>query len=275
MENASASSAPPFEIDFYQLVDDAMLAKNRADGNGFGWSWSDVRREWMDATPSAFAYRCLPLTIANQLGWTVTNPIGFTAFWRGSPGPGGIDFRFDANPEFWRSWINDQFGCGIITWNTPFLIRTRPAGSRLLVVGPTNRFKQHCHPLTAMIETDWMTASFTMNWKLMAECESIRFEPDEPLMQLIPLANNVFTDLERAQVSYQRLTDDPATYAAYSAWHEARKDFHAKKRAGDVKPTDWQKDYFRGQDVTGRDAPVMHHTKLVPPKINYKGSTKP
>ena len=37
------------------------------------------KRQWMDDTPEAFAYRCLPLVVANQHGWEVVAPHGLTA----------------------------------------------------------------------------------------------------------------------------------------------------------------------------------------------------
>ena len=95
--------------------------------------WADWQRTWMNNTPQRYAYRCLPLTIVNQTGWWIKNPVGFTAIWRGGTYPGSIEFQFDTSPELWSQWINSQFGEGIITWNTPFLFRTKPEGSRLLV----------------------------------------------------------------------------------------------------------------------------------------------
>ncbi len=74
------------------------------------------------------------------------NPVGFTAIWSGKYEPGNVQFLFDANPGLWTRWINDQFGHGIITWNSPFIFRTRPAGSRLLVCGPINYFKAGVPP---------------------------------------------------------------------------------------------------------------------------------
>ncbi len=236
------------EVMIYQIVDDGMLKKNRSDGSGWEWGWADWQRHWMDATPNRFAYRCLPLTIANQTGWWIRNPVGFTATWRGSSKPGEIDFRFDVSEELWKGWINCQFGEGIITWNTPFLFQTKPAGSRLLVCGPINEFKAFAHPLTALIETDWMTMSFTMNWKLMVPNQPVRFDEGEPLFQAIPLTGNVAADLEGASVSYQRLMDCPEVYKAYQAWDEGRRGFHAQKARGEVKPDGWQKDYFQGRD---------------------------
>ena len=160
---------PQLEVHIYQIRGRPALMKQEPppDGTNRDWCWADWERPWMSQSPQRFAYRCLPLTIANQTGWWILNPIGFTAVWRGESGPGSIEFQFDSTPELWASWINNQFGEGIITWNTPFLFRTKPTGSRLLVCGPVNHFKANVHPLTALIETDWMSMSFTMNYKLL------------------------------------------------------------------------------------------------------------
>jgi hypothetical protein len=45
------------EVEIYQIVDDAMLKPNRADGTGWEWGWADWQRDWMNATPHRYAYR--------------------------------------------------------------------------------------------------------------------------------------------------------------------------------------------------------------------------
>lgn len=40
------------------------------------------RREWMDATPDRYAYRCLPLSIANAHGWVIC--CGGVSVWNGT-----------------------------------------------------------------------------------------------------------------------------------------------------------------------------------------------
>ena len=257
------------EVDIYQIVDDAVLKCNRTDGTGWEWSWSDWHRDWMNATQNRSAYRCLPLTIVNQTGWWIRHPVGFSATWRGDHAPGNIDFQFDIAGDLWKDWINNQFGEGIITWNTPFLFRTRPEGSRLLVCGPANYFKRNAHPLTALIESDWMSMSFTMNWKLMTPGEPVRFEAGEPLFQAIPLRGNACGDLEGASVTFRRLGDDPEMNRAYYEWHQSRKRFHEMKAQGEVKPDEWQKDYFQGRDVSGRELAPSHMTKVKPPQVRF------
>ncbi len=263
----------PFEINIYQIAGDEMLKKHRQDGTGWDWGWAERRREWMDNTANHFAYRCLPLTIANQTGLWVRNPVGFTCVWRGGDGPKTIQFAFDAAGETWSRWIDNQFGNGIVTWNTPFLVRTNPPGSRLLVIGPANYFKSNLHPLTALIETDWLTASFTMNYKLMRPNEVVRFEVGEPLFQAIPLASNICADIEGAVVNYSRLEDHPEVNRAYQEWKKSRDRFHLDKAAGEVAPDAWQKDYFQGTDVAGREMAPDHRTKVVPPRIRFGHGT--
>ena len=260
---------PRLEVEIFQIVNDDMFKGQRADGTGFDWCWADWQRDWMNATPSRFAYRCLPLTIVNQTGWWIKNPVGFTATWHGPTHAGGVEIEYDVDPAFWKDWVNNQFGHGIITWNTPFLFRTRPQGSRLLIIGPANYFKTNAAPLTALIESDWMTMSFTMNWKLMAPNVPTRFEVGDPLFQAIPLAGNTCADLESAAVSYLKLNDNPEVAALYNEWNATRRRFHEQKAKGDVKADEWQKDYFRGRDISGREVAIEHHTKLKPPEIIY------
>jgi Family of unknown function (DUF6065)/Cupin-like domain len=265
-------AARQLELTIYQIIDDAMLKQNRADGTGWDWSWANWQRDWMDASPSRFAYRCLPLTIANQTGLWIKNPVGFTATWLGPERPGSIDFQFDRSADVWRTWITNEFGLGIITWNTPFLFRTKPQGSRLLVCGPANEFKANAHPLTAIIESDWITMSFTMNWKIMNVGEPVRFEMGEPLFQAIPLLSNACADLEGASVTYKKLDDDPDVARAYREWDQSRVRFMERSKAGGVKPDEWQRDYFLGRDASGRQVAPVHMTKVKPPYVRYEGS---
>lgn len=269
--SSPAVGTAKLEVDIYQLVPDDLFKGRRPDGTGWDWSWADWRRDWMEATPNKFAYRCLPLTIANQCGWWIHCPVGITAVWNGNAPPRSVNITFDADPATWSSWVNDQFGQGILTWNIPLMFRTRPAGSRLLVSGPPNRFKHGAQPLTALIESDWMYMSFTMNWKITAPGIPLRFEPGEPIAHLIPLAGNVGQDLEGASVRYLRAYEDPPVLEAYNRWHESRKGFRELLVAGASREA-WQKDYFQGRDAT-RDAGATvpgHKTRLVPPAVHFR-----
>ena len=58
------------------------------------------KRDWMDDTTSKFAYRCLPLNIANSHGWEIASPCGFEVEWDGDPNVRGITIRaLDGYPD--------------------------------------------------------------------------------------------------------------------------------------------------------------------------------
>jgi hypothetical protein len=256
------SDTRPLAVDFYQLVSDDQLATHRTDGRGWQLEWASPKREWMDRSS---AYRCLPLTIANQLGLWITNPVSFTATWLGEPDT--MQFDFEGDPGPWRDMISSHFGRGIITWNSPYLIRTRPRGSRLLVAGPTNRFKLNCQPMTALMETDWMVSSFTMNWQVLRPHFPVRFSAGEPILQAIPLAGDLCAAMESSELSVHRASDDPDVLREYEAWSASRRAFHQAQSDGGVAPQDWQKHYFQGTDMEGRRTANPHHTRIVPPPI--------
>jgi hypothetical protein len=269
-QDDSAVGSHELAITIYQLAGDGMFKFQRSDGTGFDWAWADWQRDWMDRTPNKFAYRCLPLTMANQTGMWVFQPVGFTAVWNGHWQPGNVQFIYDSDPGLWSQWINDQFGEGIITWNVPFLFRTQPAGTRLLVTGPTNYFKHGIQPLTAIVESDWIYMSFTMNWKITSSKLPIRFDVGEPLLQVIPLASNVFADIERARVTYMHVTQDPPVLEAYKKWRESRLDMVEQKKARVGDPRAWQKDYFAGRDILGSQTISGHKTKITFPPVDNR-----
>src|SRR6202035_4645380 len=62
---------------------------------------AEATRDWMSETPESFAYRCLPLNIANAHGWEVLSPCAFDAIWNGEAGVEAISIRLEpgAKPE--------------------------------------------------------------------------------------------------------------------------------------------------------------------------------
>ena len=94
----------------------------------------DRRREWMDLTSDRFAYRCLPLAIANQVGWEILCPASFSARWNGKNGLDAIRIKFDG-PE--SALVGSHFGHGVLTFTLGYLFRTTKSHN-LWVKGPTN-----------------------------------------------------------------------------------------------------------------------------------------
>lgn len=216
-----------------------------------------ISREWMDNTQQRYAYRCLPLTLANQAGWMVCNPSSFTVRWNGGPRPNDTLIVFDDAAGDNR--ITSLFGHGTITFNLPYLIRTPPQ-MNLWVKGPTNWPKDAVQALEGIVETDWTSASFTMNWKLTRPNYLVRFERGEPICMMVPYPRGL---LDNLMPRIESIDKDPELASRYRRWSSDRDEFHQRMAAGDkeVLERGWQKDYFQGRDP-GSDRFDQHQTKI-------------
>lgn len=214
-------------------------------------------RDWMDATDQRFAYRCLPMVIANQCGWIVRCPVRVSARWSGGPQRKDLRLRFPRGSRERR--VASHFGEGILTFSLPYLFRT-PPGIDLWVKGPANSPKDGIQPLEGIVESDWSEATFTMNWKMTRARHTVRFEQGEPICMLVPLQRGLLETLDPIR---KPLEDNPDLRERYRKWGAARQEFNdalARRRAAAVKQG-WQKDYMQGRDVNG-EIVADHQTRL-------------
>ncbi|MET9030889.1 DUF6065 family protein [Nocardia sp. NPDC004168] len=71
-------------------------------------------RDWMSATRSGWANRCLPMLMANQSGWVLRNTCAVSAVWTGEEGPSGVSVIADP-PDAEELVPTSHFGSGILT----------------------------------------------------------------------------------------------------------------------------------------------------------------
>jgi len=218
-----------------------------------------MRRDWMDHTPESFAYRCLPLNIANAHGWEVLNPRAFDAIWNGEASVDAVTILPEPGDQPGCMPVS-LFGQGVITFHIEGIFRT-PPGWNLWVGGSPNRAKDGISPLTGIIETDWSPFTFTMNWRFTRPRHRIRFEALEPICFIIPIERGA---VESFVPKFESLGSDPATMQRFQAWSRERDAFHQRMVAAPpVNPADrWQKHYYRGVDATGQSMVADHRTKL-------------
>jgi len=214
-----------------------------------------IKRGWMDASRDHFAYRCLPLTIANQSGWDLLCPTTFTAIWNGGD---SIHDLYIKSSEAAPGALS-HFGHGILTFEVGVLFRTSP-GHNLWVKGPPNAPKDGVSPLEGVVQTDWSSATFTMNWQVTRPRHKITFERGEPFCRVLPYPRHY---LDRFEPHTQSIEADPDVQARFEAWSRSRRQFNETLQSegdGDGK-LGWQKHYHRGRDSHG-DQFADHQTKV-------------
>ena len=228
------------------------------DGHQVDIRPAPVERDWMEATDQRFAYRCLPLNIANAYGWEVLCNAGLIAMWTGGSGSDAI--LFEPEPGAALPAVS-HFGHGILTFHLPCLFRTEP-GSELMVQGPINRPKDGIAALSGIIETDWSPYSFTMNWMFTRPDIPVRFEKGEPYRHIFPVNCGA---LENLEPELELLSADPELKRQHDVWTASRAYFNIDlKQPGSAAQSDkWQKLYYRGLSPDGAQARAeRHRTRL-------------
>jgi hypothetical protein len=217
-----------------------------------------LQRPWMDTTSDKFAYRCLPLNIANQYGWELLCPCAFEATWDGGPSPDAM--VVEMLEEGWPA-PTSHFGHGVLTFHVNQIFRTEP-GTQLMTTGPMNHPKDGIAALSGIIETDWSHYTFTMNWVLTRPFHPVRFAKGEPFAHIFPVN---LAAIEKVQPVYAPYETEEGLKDAYQAWQDSRNAFNAALEVpdSDARKEKWQKSYFQGMGPDFKPTTKGNHwTKL-------------
>lgn len=216
------------------------------------------RRDWMDATGERYAYRCLPLTMANSTGWEVLCPFKLHIDWDGGDGNDAITLSSPFSKANIADLAISHFRQGIVTFHLGYMFRT-PPGWGMWAMGPPNLPKDGIAPLTGLIETDWLPFPFTMNWK-MTRPGRVTFKKGEPFCFITLQQHH---RLESVQPERKALNENSALLADYQAWQTSREDFLARLnlRQPEALQEGWQRNYMQGTKATGDAGSSSHVTK--------------
>jgi hypothetical protein len=145
---------------------------------------SEKKRDWF--TPHF--YRCLPLTIGNQYGFTISSQFDIRAIWLGGDSSQDVGFAFlEGDTDTKKSpSVASHFGSGIITVNPPFVLRT-PPGVNLMTINPPNVVLPNITVMTGVVEADNIRRNFTFNLKIQKPNVEVFIPKGTPLAAFIPI----------------------------------------------------------------------------------------
>ncbi|MDX2162196.1 MAG: DUF6065 family protein [bacterium] len=195
-------------------------------------------------------YRCLPMSAANSLGWTLYNPYAFSVVWSGGDNRDDITIECD-----YPHWIKSWFGYGTFTIYPLFLVESSP-GIDLWLRPVPNHYKLGVLPLEGIIETDWMKSGFTFSIKVMLPRMKVHYAKGEPLINLVPYPRHL-VEAFRAEI----VTEGEA----YDARMEQYKTWLADRMAQIEQQRHSELAYLRGVDMDGSKVPDHVRTFKVPP----------
>ena len=204
---------------------------------------SEKKRKWMDDTWESFAYRCLPLTIANGFGWQFLNPCKLIASWNGKNYLNSVKVKYFPNTDQEKvysdfDYATSHFGSGVLTFTISCMFRT-DLGHNLYVKGPTNHPKKRISPLEGIVETDWLPFTFTMNW-IFTEPGEVVFEKDEPFCQFFPIPRHY---MESWTTEEKDIRDCPEENKNYDLWDASRRKYNSTLKTNGARG---ERDYMKG-----------------------------
>ncbi len=211
------------------------------------------QRGWMDDTPNKYAYRCLPLTIANCTGWDLYAPCDFVVSWNGGSHESDMSINYELDD---MHFAGTGFGCGILTLHSGYVLKTSE-GWDIMCTAPINTPIEWATPLTGIVETWWLNFTFTINWKLH-KAGSYHHDSRIPVARIIPIPHQY--DIE---TSVSDIVLNPKIDGEYQVWREDRgillddmnEAFTTNTKSGNVDPgkpkTHWEKTYYTGKTKHG------------------------
>lgn len=200
------------------------------------------KRDWF----SPHFYRCLPLTIGNQYGFTVSSEFDIGIEWNGNDGLEDTKiYLYDEVDSPIYPKISSHFGYGIITINTPYFFRT-PPGVNLMTINPPNYVIPNVTVMTGVVETDNLRRNFTFNLKIQIPNIKTFIPAGFPLAAFIPIPRYYCDEfnLDFAENLFSKEIID----------EELKADLEAGRYRKEVEPTlkgGIGKHYMQGKDVYG------------------------
>lgn len=145
------------------------------------------KRDWFDPN----FYRCLPLSIGNMQGFSVSLPFSFEVLWNGGDSADDLSISVDekeVHEYLGQNFISlsSHFGHGILTVNLPIELKT-PPGVNLMTIAPPNFPLSGLSPMTGVVESDNLRFTFTINIKVDIPNAKIKVNKDYPVTAIIPV----------------------------------------------------------------------------------------
>ena len=211
------------------------------------------KRDWFTSN----FYKCLPLSIANMQGLAFSSPFSFDVFWDGGQSIDAISIKgYDDSgilnfDKMNHVSVSSHFGHGIFTINFPLILKT-PPNVNLMTIAPPNYPLPGISPMSGVVETDNLSFTFTLNFKIDLPNTLIKIEKDYPIMGIIPIPRNYCDSFELLN-AYDILNKNDI--------EEERQISYEHKLSRDKQNKDGR--YYKGKDI--RNNKFKNHQL---PKVN-------
>jgi hypothetical protein len=150
-----------------------------------------VKRDWMDETFDAHAYKCFPVTLTNSLGWGISFPEDISFVWDGmsDSSPGHVQILQG------KKYCYAERGNATISFRTGLILKTNKDVTLLQMPAP-NLFLEGVQSFTTLISTSFFNSEFPCALKITKPDSVITIKANQPIASIIPISLNTINDSE-------------------------------------------------------------------------------
>lgn len=152
---------------------------------------TSIKRQWMEDTPGKHAYQCMPVSLANTIGWQISFPEDIIFRWD------GISDSSDSHVKIIKGhrYCSTARGNATISFNTYLNIKTDEDVTTLIIPVPNN-FNSDAQCFTALISTSFYKPMLPIAWKIITPNKDVVIPAGEPVATIIPISLGSLQDFE-------------------------------------------------------------------------------
>jgi hypothetical protein len=151
-----------------------------------------VKRDWMDATDNAHAYKCFPVSLANTIGWSISLLDDVEFIWDGISDSSSEHVKVLKDPA---GACSTQRSNGTISFYTGIFFETDKDTTMLQIV-PPNYFIDGAAPFTTLISTSFFPEAIPVAWKITRPNTVITIPAGTPIATFIPISLAKYNEVE-------------------------------------------------------------------------------
>lgn len=174
-----------------------------------------IKREWFDNSPGKTAYKCLPISSANVVGWGISFPEDISFIWDGQREDFANHVKKISGEKYFRPQDN-----GTIAFLTDFCIETEENVSIMIMPVP-NQFSDSWATISATFSTSFYRDNIQPGIVILKSNEIITIKAGTPIAAFIPISfsqldNSTLEVKDWDEKDFSNYNDDYADAMGYS-----------------------------------------------------------
>jgi hypothetical protein len=151
----------------------------------------NIKREWMDQTEIKHAYHCMPISLANTLGWAISFPEEISFIWDGISDTSSNHVKIIKGDKY----CSTARANATISFNTFLKFKTDEDITTLIMPVP-NEFDENFQCFTTLISTSFYQSALPVAWRILKPNVEITIKENTPVAVFLPISLSNLNNFE-------------------------------------------------------------------------------